>query len=360
MAKMTMHERMLAVCKGQPHDRVPFAQYENLAGPNEEIWDLVGRENMGILHRVHLAHIHTPNCSYETEDFQRGEHRALRTTLHTPKGDLVEEKVFEEAYNSAAKTKHFIMDRDDYEPFLAYLRDMTMVEDAQPYIDYAKRLGDQGLVLVRIYATPYQRLWRDWVSLENLAYHMLDYPDLLDEVLGLLGKLLRDEIAIVGKVAGEIDLPLARFADNLTAPAIGEANFRKYCMPYYQDLANLLEGRNVPIFSHMDGDLKPLWGPITECALNGIESYTPTPTGDTSVQDVARLWPDRIMLLNFPSSVHIEDPGVVRQCTDEILDVLGHSGKLQIQISENVPSWAWPKSFPQIVAAIEDFGPPGG
>ena len=360
MSRMTMRERMLAVCKGRPHDRVPFCQYEDLAAPNEEIWDLIGRENMGILHRLHLARVETPHCRFETQDFERAGRRALRTTLHTPAGDLVEEKVFEDAYNSAAKARHFITERGDYEIFLAYLRDMILAEDPQPWIDYTKKLGDQGLVLVRLQSTPYQRLWRDWVSLENLAYHMADYPDLLNEVLGLLARRLREEMAIVHSVSRKIDLPLARFADNLTAPAIGRTYFRTYCMPFYEELADMLAGKNVPIFSHMDGDLKPLWDDIAECRLDGIESFTPAPTCDTTVQDAARLWPDKILLLNFPSTVHIAEPAVVRRHADEILQVLGHSGKLQIQISENVPAWAWRRSIPQIVAAIEAFGPPGG
>lgn len=358
MARMTPRERMLAVCKGRAHDRVPFCQYEDLAAPNEAIWELVGRENMGILHRLHVARIETPNCGFQSEAFERGGRRGLRTTLHTPRGELVQEKVFEDAYDSAVKARHFIRERRDYELFLAYLNDMTLVEDARPWIDYTHKLGEQGLVLVRLHPTPYQHLWRDWVSLEDLVYHMADYADLLEEVLSALGRRLYEEIEIVHAVSKRIDLPLARFADNLTAPAIGRERFRRYCMPFYAKLAEMLAGKNVPIFSHMDGELKGLWAEIAECRLDGIESFTPAPTGDTSVQEAASLWPDKILLLNFPSGVHLAEPVTVRRHADEILRVLAPTGRLQIQISENVPAWAWRKSIPQIVAAIEDYGPP--
>ena len=40
---------MLAVVQGREQDRVPFVQYSNLAAPNEEIWSVIGRENMGLL-----------------------------------------------------------------------------------------------------------------------------------------------------------------------------------------------------------------------------------------------------------------------------------------------------------------------
>lgn len=58
---MTMRERMLALIQGRPHDRVPFVQYTGLAGPNDEIWAVIGRENMGILQWTSLHRIETPN-----------------------------------------------------------------------------------------------------------------------------------------------------------------------------------------------------------------------------------------------------------------------------------------------------------
>ena len=42
----------------------------------------------------------------------------------------------------------------------------------------------------------------------------------------------------------------------------------------------------------------------------------------------------------------------------DFLEQAGHSGRFQIQISENVPPFAWQQSYPEIVRAIRDFGPP--
>jgi len=38
--------------------------------------------------------------------------------------------------------------------------------------------------------------------------------------------------------------------------------------------------------------------------------------------------------------------------------VAGYSGRLQIQVSENVPLDVWQTSFPIIIEAIEAFGAP--
>ncbi len=43
----------------------------------------------------------------------------------------------------------------------------------------------------------------------------------------------------------------------------------------------MLSDRNVPVFVHMDGDLKPLWNAIGESRVGGLDSFSPTPDNDT-------------------------------------------------------------------------------
>ena len=70
------------------------------------------------------------------------------------------------------------------------------------------------------------------------------------------------------------------------------------------------------------------------------------------------MWPEMRLYVNFPSSVHLKSPEAIYQRVRELLDEAGHTGRLQIQISENVPPGVWRKSYPQIVKAIHDFGKP--
>lgn len=65
---MTMRERMLAFIRGEEVDRVPFVQYDGIVGPNEEVWDLIGRESMGILRWIRPYELQHPNC--HTVDFR--------------------------------------------------------------------------------------------------------------------------------------------------------------------------------------------------------------------------------------------------------------------------------------------------
>jgi hypothetical protein len=62
--------------------------------------------------------------------------------------------------------------------------------------------------------------------------------------------------------------------------------------------------------------------------------------------------------VNFPSSVHVRPYDEVRAIAEDILNAGGHTGRLQIQISENVPLDVWRTSFNAIADAVDAFGKP--
>jgi hypothetical protein len=89
-----------------------------------------------------------------------------------------------------------------------------------------------------------------------------------------------------------------------------------------------------------------------------LDSFAPAPDNDTTVAEAVALWPDMRLFINFPSSQHLLPAEGVRAQAEEILAAAGHTGRLQIQVSENVPHAVWRTSMPAIAEAIEAFGRP--
>ena len=349
-----MRERMLALIGGGQPDRVPFVQYDNMVAPNQEVWSLVGRENLGILRWLQVYRIEHPHCSTETERISDGGLRGERTTLMTPRGTLTQERLFEPALGTASIREHFVEDAADYAALLAYLEDSVVVEDLATLHEAEEELGEDGLPLVRVERTPFQQLWIQWVGIGSLALHLQDCPEQVDLCVQAMAAEARKTFEIVRRLR----VPFVNFPDNITAPVIGEENFRRYCVPLYDELAGMLEERNTPVFVHMDGDLKPLWAAIGEACVDGLDSLSPPPDNDTSVADAVFQWPGMRLLVNFPSSVHLASAEAVYDQAGAILQEGGRTGRLQIQISEDPPPGAWRKSFPEIVRAIHDYGKP--
>jgi hypothetical protein len=353
---MTNRQRILAVIEGRPQDRVPFVQYSDLAAPNEEVWAHVGRENMGLLQWSSLHALHSPNCRIESEQIEIGGRQALRNTLLTPAGTLTEERLYEPTYNTTAAYAHYVKEPRDYHILLAYLRDVSVTMSLDGYLAADRALGDDGLPMAAVVRTPYQQLWVQWVSLSDLALHLVDEPDLMADVTGELARIERDIFEAVYRAAQTVDFRFVDIPDNITAPTIGARYFRRYCLPLYQRLAEMMADRDIKVFCHMDGDLQPLWGAIGESGLRGVDSFSPPPDNDTSVAQALALWPDMRLFINFPSSIHLAAPERIYEVALEILQQAQGTGRLQIQISENVPPGVWRTSYPQIIRAIHDFG----
>lgn len=358
-----MRDRMLAVIQGREHDRVPFAQYNirsekdpavilGLAASNEEIWSVIGRENMGILRWGRVHRLEHPNCHFHREDIFEGGLQGRRTILHTPIGELCEERFYDPTFGSPSIKSHYVREMKDYKVLAAFLKDVIVHETIDDFLKIQKEVGEDGVVQLWAGRTPFQQLWIEWVSIEDLACHMADCPEQVEECIALMVRNLRKLFEIIRKAP----IPYAVFPDNITAPIVGEKYFRQYCVPLYDELANILADRNIPVLVHMDGDLKPLWKAIGQSKIGGLESFSPPPSNDTTAKEALSMWPHMRLLLNFPSSVHLASPEQVYRTATQILEEAGHSGQLQIQISENVPPDVWRTSFPMIVKAIKDFG----
>jgi hypothetical protein len=184
---------------------------------------------------------------------------------------------------------------------------------------------------------------------------VVDEPELVEEVVAELTRLELDIFEAIRRACAALPIRFVDIPDNITAPTIGVTNFRKYCLPLYQRLSEMLAEQDVKVFAHMDGDLRPLWDMIGESGLRGIDSFSPPPDNDTSAAEALAMWPQMRLFKNFPSSVHLAAPQAIYEATIEILEQAGRSGRLEIQVSENVPPGVWKTSYPQIVKAIRDY-----
>jgi hypothetical protein len=353
---MTNRERMTRFIKGLPTDRTPFVQYDNIGAPNEEIWNALGRENMGISIWTEAYRLVNEHCSMKIDQITRNRKVVNITTLQTPVGTLYQERVPVPGIPKVTNiNKHFVTSLEDYKIILAYLSDIRVVENREKLKSSWNYVGDDGLPHTWIGRTPFQELWVNWVSMIDLSFHLMDDPILLDEVMALFGDITLQAAAVSAQVADAIEIPYIVIGDNITAPLIGPKRFAKYCLPYYQKVAKLFAEKEIPLVVHMDGDLKPLWSLIGESGVGGLDSFSPPPDNDTSVAEANSMWPDMRLMLNFPSSVHLGSEEEIYQKTVELLNEAGDSGQLQIQISENPPPGCWRKSYPQIIRAIEEF-----
>lgn len=356
---MTPKERMVALIRGEAIDQVPFVQYHNLAGPSEEIWRLLGRDCMGVMTWAHAYRLETPNCRVERKEIQEGNFKGSLNTLITPKGNLTEKMYLVPNLDGAAGyAERMVKTIDDYQAVLAYFNDVQIVEDHSSLNNFKEKLGQDGIPHTSLHTTPFQSLWTGWVPIENLILHLYDTPEVVEEVMTRIGDILIEIAKVTARAAKHTEFYHTVIGDNITAPIIGQKWFRKWAVPYYNQVSDILKEVGIPVVVHMDGELRPLYDDIAGCRIKGLESMSPPPDNDNPPGEVLERCPDKMVWINFPSSVHLSQPDQIYQRTMEMLEEAGHTQRFWIQISENPPVGVWKKSVPQIVKAIRDFGKP--
>ncbi len=378
MRHMTMRQRMLAVLGGEEHDRVPFCTYGGMEGlPFEEVKALLGAGRWGQLRYSPIYTARYPNCRFTSEDYtgacvvrQDTIHQATglkfpppplgagdrwqKNTVHTPAGSIYELRKYEPAYNSSSVRKHFVETPADYAVLRSLLEDAILEPDYDRYRREDALAGDDGIGMAWIERTPYQQLWIEWVGLDMLPLHLADCPEEVAHTVDLLRRRQRK----LFEIAARSPAPFVEMPDNITMPAIGHKRFREYCVPLYDELAGMLAERGALVFVHMDGELRGLWEAIAASGVGGLDSFTPAPDTKTSMAEAFVCCPNMRWWVNFPASLHLSSPAAIRAVAGEILHAAGRSGRLQLQITENIAEGTWRTSLPIIADAIEDFGVP--
>ncbi len=112
---------------------------------------------------------------------------------------------------------------------------------------------------------------REWMGLEQLLYTFHDDPNLIED---MMDTVLHLELEVTRRTIKDIKVDWVLFWEDMafkTGPLISPSMFRKFMMPRYRPITNLLHQSGIDIiFVDSDGDISqliPLW---LECGVNGF------------------------------------------------------------------------------------------
>ncbi|GAH68792.1 unnamed protein product, partial [marine sediment metagenome] len=88
---------------------------------------------------------------------------------------------------------------------------------------------------------------------------------------------------------------------------------------------------------HFDDETALIADAIGETDLNYIEAFTPAPDTDMSLADAREAWPDKVLWLNFPSSLHLKSNREVEEVTFELLAQVSSARGIIMGITEDMP-----------------------
>ncbi len=138
-------------------------------------------------------------------------------------------------------------------------------------------------------------------------------------------------------ILAESPVKIINYGGNVVSKIIGEDVFRQYYLPHYREAADLFRKHGKMTGCHLDYNNRLIARAVAESGLDYIEAFTPAPDTDMTLADARQRWPDMILWLNLPSSVHLKTDEEVRNHTVNLLNELDSAEGVIMGITENTP-----------------------
>ena len=137
---------------------------------------------------------------------------------------------------------------------------------------------------------------------------------------------------------------------------IGLERFQKYVVNCYNELASILYPKGKLLAVHMDGNLNHLKYAIADSKVDIIEAFTPPPDCDLSILEARKLWKDKVLWINYPTTYHLKSPEEIRAYTLELLHQAAPGDRFLISNTENLTPGFWQRFMTTVAEVLEKDG----
>jgi len=311
---------------------VPFTIYENKI-PQCTAERLMRNRGLCIVKRdAPVFHTVTPNVRTRRQFEIHDGREMIRTWYETPKGTLT--MLVEPAGFTTWRHEFLFKSPDDYPAIRALFSDQVARPCYDRFLRAQEAFGEDGIFRAAIGSEPLQYLISGPVF--GTEAFCIEWMERRDEVLALY-EILVEKRRQVYPIVAQSPAGHANYGGNVTPEIIGPHVFETYYVPHYNEAAEILHRHGKLIGSHFDANCRLLADAIARTELDYIEAFTPAPDTDMTLGEAREAWPDKVLWLNFPSSVHLRPDEEIEQFTVELLNQVSSVDGLIMGITEDIP-----------------------
>lgn len=353
---LTPRERVEAVLLGKKADYIPFTVYAGML-PACELERNLRNKGLCPVRGAGYTFCDNPNYKEVITHYSENGKSMVRIDIETPKGPL---KIIQEILpmdapqgSTVVEVEKIFKDKEDYKKVISIVEGRTYRANPDGVRKREKLWGGDIIPTNRIGYDPLHEIIIHIMGVETFS---MEWADNQDEVLKLYQALVEDRRRAYPAIA---DTPVlcTNYGGNIVAEIVGADRFEKYVLPNFQEAAEVFHKKGRLIGSHMDANNKMIASLLNKSGLDYIEAFTPSPDTDMNMREAFDAWPEKIMWINFPSSVHLCDEKAIKKATLEIIEQSGkNKHKLIVGITEDVPNGKWEKSFPVIMDTLMEYG----
>ena len=321
-------ERALA---GEPVTWPVYAVYDWFVKNRPVDWPSLFAHGLGQIVHVDLVRVERPHLRI-VERREKAGGRTRRTTRWiTDRGEL------QESFIGEWQQEYLVKTPADYRLLQRAFEDTRYTATAEPFLRSEAELGEGGITLGALGWAPLRRspllqVQVDFAGPERFALDLADEAPELMDLLELLTNLT------LSKLREAVRTP-ARFVklwENLAIETLGPPNFRRWIVPLYRKILDILSRAGKRLLVHYDGKLRAIVPDIAALDLD-IDSFTPPPEGDMVVAEARAAWPEKFLWLHPPLGWYREPRPVLQENIRRMVRDAGPR-RFCLMISEDAPA----------------------
>jgi hypothetical protein len=346
---MTHHDHIMSVYRRQNDGKIPWAAYGGFlvpAGANERT---LRNQGCGWLHWTEVCSWMAPGMSHmngwmvesqirdTTTSVQfkwNGDERVIVRRYDTPVGSVSEELHREPGFGSLWVKKFLIESPEDYAVVKFMVEHSVFRENYHGWMEARDNLGHDGVELAVIDRSPFQKMLLELCGTERLYMDLYTIPEAVEDLLETMRRKELEAIDIVAQSPADV----VWMVDNVTGVITEPSVFEKYCLPFYNEVADRVHATGKVLAVHLDGALKPIKDLIAASRIDVVESFSlPEVGGDMSIEEAFATWPGKAVVASIPANLAMVDEPGIRRYLGDFFERLP-SRNFMFEVSENFPS----------------------
>lgn len=345
---MTPAEKVMVSLKGGHSASVPFTIYERKIPKCRAERDMRNRGLCIVERSVPVFRAYTPNVKIKQDVYVEDGRTMTRTYYETPCGVL--SSLSEAAGFTSWTHEKLFKTPDDYKAIRFLLQDEVYEPCYDCLMQAEKAAGGDIIFRAGFGLEPLQALISGvYLDMQDFC---IEWMDNRDEIFSLYEIIVEKRREIYPLVA-ESPVSHANYGGNVVTEIIGLETFEQYYVPHYNEAAEIMHRHGKLIGTHLDGNCKLIAEAVAAADLDYIEAFTPSPDTDMTLREAREAWQDKVLWLNYPSSLHLEPDEKIRSRTVEMLNSLDSIDGIIMGITEDIPEHRWRDSCCAIMDGLD-------
>jgi len=212
---------------------------------------------------------------------------------------------------------------------------MSWEWDGNLYDKLMADVGDLGAPAIILPRMNIQDLYIERMGTEKGIYALYDWADTTEAFF----RAREENHERLIRLVNDSPIEIVNFGENVHSSTLPPELYRKYQLPACRRRCELLHAAGKVVYSHWDGDCKPLLPIAKETGLDGIEAITPEPQGDVTIDETKEALGDEMFLLDGIPAVYFDETfpvEVLEECTHRLIELF--APKLVLGISDEISS----------------------